>query len=124
VPVGHPLATGPEIELRTVPGETLVDLAAGWGIRVAVDRSFVAAGLTRSITYEVNDTATMVEFIRTGLAVGLLPRSLVETTAGIAFVPIRDHPPTFQTAIAIPTNRRLSAAARAMLETIQTGMRP
>ena len=124
VPVGHPLATGPDIELRTVPGETLVDLAAGWGIRVAVDRSFVAAGLTRSITYEVNDSATMVEFIRTGLAIGLLPRSLVETTAGIAFVPIRDHPPTFQTAIATPTNRRLSAAARAMLETIQTGMRP
>ena len=47
---------------------------------MAVDRSFAAAGVTRTITYEVNDTATMVEFIRNELAIGLLPRSLVETT--------------------------------------------
>jgi DNA-binding transcriptional LysR family regulator len=68
----------------------------------------------------VNDTATMVDFIRNELAIGLLPRSLVETTGDIAFVPIRDHPPEFQTAIAIPANRRLSAAAKAMLETIKS----
>lgn len=30
---------------------------AGWGIRMAVDRSFAAAGVTRTISYEVNDTA-------------------------------------------------------------------
>ena len=61
----------------------------------------------------------MIEFIRHGLAVGMLPTSLVETTGDIAFVPIRDHPPEFQTAIAIPSTRRLSAAAKAMLETIK-----
>jgi DNA-binding transcriptional LysR family regulator len=116
---GHPLAKGTDIELRGLRDETLVDLPAGWGIRMAVDRSFAAAGVTRTITYEVNDTATMVEFIRTGLAIGLLPRSLVETTGDIAFMPIRDHPPHFQTAIAAPANRRLSAATRAMLETIK-----
>jgi DNA-binding transcriptional LysR family regulator len=86
---------------------------------MAVDRSFAAAGITRTITYEVNDGATMVEFIRNGLAVGLLPRSLVET-GDIAFVPIRDHPPHFETAIAIPASRVLSAATRAMLETIRS----
>jgi DNA-binding transcriptional LysR family regulator len=118
VPAGHPLAQRTDIELAVLRDEVLVDLPAGWGIRMAVDRSYAAAGLDRAITYEVNDTATMVEFIRTGLAVGMLPPSLVETTGDIAFVPIRDHPPRFQTAIAIPANRRLSAATRAMLETI------
>ncbi len=86
---------------------------------MAVDRSFAAAGVTRTITYEVNDTATMLEFIRNGLAIGMLPRSLAETTGDIAFVPIRNHPPHFQTAIATSANRRLSAASRAMLETIK-----
>jgi DNA-binding transcriptional LysR family regulator len=119
VPVGHPLAKRAVIELATLRDETLVDLPAGWGIRIAVDRAFAAAGVTRSIAFEVNDTATMVEFIRNGLAVGMLPRSLVETAGEIDFVPIRDHPPEFQTAIAIPANRRLSAATRAMLETIE-----
>ena len=104
--------------------EPLVDLPAGWGTRMAVDRSFAAAGVSRTITYEVNDTATMVEFIRNGLAVGMLPASFVETADDIALIPIRDHPPQFQTAIAIPANRRLSASTRAMLETIERHTHP
>lgn len=119
VPAGHPLAGDADVELASLRDETLVDLPAGWGIRMAVDRSFTAAGVTRSIAFEVNDTATMVEFIRNALAIGMLPRSLLETADEIAFVPIRDHPPQFQTAIAIPANRQLSAATRAMLETIE-----
>jgi DNA-binding transcriptional LysR family regulator len=119
VPSAHPLANSADIELSALRDETLVDLPAGWGIRMAVDRSFAAAGVSRTITYEVNDTATMVGFIRNGLAIGMLPRSLVESTGAIAFVPIRDHPPQFRTAIAIPANRRLSAATRAMLETVK-----
>jgi DNA-binding transcriptional LysR family regulator len=61
----------------------------------------------------------MVEFIRNGLAIGLMPPSLVEAPENLAFVPIRDHVPEFLTAVAIPANRQLSAAARAMLETIK-----
>jgi DNA-binding transcriptional LysR family regulator len=112
VPAGHPLAARADIELAALRDEPLVDLPEGWGIRMAVDRSCAAAGVTRAITYEVNDTATMVEFIRNGLAIGLLPPSLVEATGDIAFVPVRDHPPKFQTAIAAPANRRPSAATR------------
>ncbi|MDQ6778870.1 MAG: LysR family transcriptional regulator [Actinomycetota bacterium] len=119
VPVGHPLAGRADIEIAGLRDEPLVDLPEGWGIRMAVDRSFSAAGVTRTITYEGNDTATMVEFIRNGLAIGMLPRSLVDTTGEIAFVPIRDHPPEFRTAIAVPANRRLSAATAAMLEAIK-----
>jgi DNA-binding transcriptional LysR family regulator len=119
VPTGHPLAGRAGVELALLGDETLVDLPAGWGIRIAVDRSFAAAGVTRSIAFEVNDTATMVEFIRNALAIGMLPRSLVEIEDEIAFVPIREYPPQFQTAIAIPANRRLSAATRAMLDTIK-----
>jgi DNA-binding transcriptional LysR family regulator len=119
VPARHRLAQSAEIELSALGAETLVDLPEGWGIRMAVDRSFAAAGITRTITYEVNDTATMVEFIRNGLAIGMLPRSILATTSDIVCVPIRDHPPQFQTAIAIPANRRLGAATRALLETIE-----
>ena len=119
VPAGHPLAENASIELAALSDETLVDLPEGWGIRMAVDRAFASAGLTRTVTYEVNDTATMVDFVRNGLAIGMLPRSFVATTGDIAFVPIRRHAPQFQTAIAIPANRRLSAAANAMIDTIR-----
>ena len=119
VPAGHPLAKSADIDLAALSNETLVDLPPEWGIRMAVDRSFAAAGVTRTVTYEINDTASMIEFIRHGLAVGMLPTSLLDTTEDIAFVPIRDHPPEFQTAIAAPSNRRLSAATKAMLDTIK-----
>ena len=69
-----------DIELAAVRDETWVDLPAGWGIRMAVDRDSAAAGVPHSITYEVNDTATMIEFIRNGLAIGLLPPSLVTSS--------------------------------------------
>jgi DNA-binding transcriptional LysR family regulator len=107
VPASHPLAESTDVELSQLGDEPMVDLPAGWGIRIAVERAFAAAGITRTVAYEVND------------AVGMLPRSLVETTGDIVFVPIRDHRPEFKTAIAIPANRRLSAATRAMLETIK-----
>jgi DNA-binding transcriptional LysR family regulator len=123
VPAGHPLADRADINLAALRDETLVDLAAGWGIRMAVDRCFADAGVSRTATYQVNDTATMIDFIRNGLAIGLLPRSLVETTEAIAFVPICDHPPQFQTAIAIPANRLPASATRAMIEMIKRHIR-
>jgi DNA-binding transcriptional LysR family regulator len=119
VPVAHPFAGHSGVELALLYDRTFVVLPAGSGIRIAVDRSFAAAGVSRTIKYEVNDTTPMIEFIRRALAIGILPRSLVTPTDEIAFVPIRDHPPQFQTAIAIPGKRRLSAATRAMLETIK-----
>jgi DNA-binding transcriptional LysR family regulator len=73
----------------------------------------------RSVTYEVNDTASMLEFIRTGLAAGMLPASFAHGTEGIVFVPIGRHAPQFETALAVPANRRISAAARALLQAIK-----
>jgi DNA-binding transcriptional LysR family regulator len=119
VQAGHPLTERADVELPALSDADMVDLPEGWGIRMAVDRSFASAGATRTISYEVNDTATMVDFIRDGLAVGMLPRSLVDTTGDIAFLPIRGHTPQFQTSLAIPANRRLSAATQAMLKTIK-----
>jgi DNA-binding transcriptional LysR family regulator len=117
-PANHALAAREAVELSTLGAETLAEFPEGWGIRVANDQAFAAAGLTRRITYEVNDTDSLVDFIRHGLAVGLIPASLVNDPSGLAFIPIPDHPAEFVTAIATPSTRRLSAAAQALLETI------
>ena len=114
----HALAGSAGVSLAALSDEVVVAFPEGWGIRMAVDRAFAAAGVTHAVAYEVNDTATMVGFIRNGLAIGLLPPSFVDPADDIAFVPIRDGPPAFHTSIASPANRRLSAAARAMLEAI------
>ena len=75
--------------------------------------------MTRRIAYEINDTGSLIGFIRHGLAVALLPASLFENPEGVVFVPVRPRAPQFLTAIAIPSNRRPSAAARALLQTLR-----
>ena len=124
VPVGHPLAERASVELAELQEETLIDLPPGWGTRMAIDRSFAAAGITRTLAYELNDTASMIEFIRHGLAIGMLPVSFVEDADGIATVPIRHHVPHFEVAIATPANRRLSAAAHALHHLIEQRAAP
>ena len=105
--------------LAALSAETTAEFPEGWGIRTANDRAFATAGLPRTITYEVNDTTSLIDFVRHGLAVAMMPASLIDHRDGLALIPIRDHPTEFVTAVATPSNRRLSAAARALLETIE-----
>lgn len=120
LPAGHRFAARASVELAELQEETMIDLPTGWGTRTAIDRSFAAAGVRRTIAFEVNDTASVIEFIQHGLAVGLLPPSFVDGIEGIVTVPIRHYVPHFEPAVATPSNRPLSAAARTLLETIKT----
>ena len=118
VAADHPLAARSRVELAALSSETIIDFPDGWGIRMANDRAFAAAGLTRRIAYEVGDTGSVIGFIRHGLAVGLLPTSFFEDRSGVVFVPIRGRAPQFLTALATPSNRRPTAATAALLQTL------
>jgi DNA-binding transcriptional LysR family regulator len=121
LPAGHRLAARASVELAELQEEAMIDHPTGWGTRTAIDRSFAAAGVGRTIAYEVNDTASVIEFIQHGLAIGLLPPSFVDGVEGVVTVPIRRHVPQFELTVATPANRRLGAAARTLLETIKRG---
>ena len=124
VAADHPLASRRGVELAALESETIIEFPEGWGVRMANDRAFAAAGATRHIAYEVADTGSVIGFVRHGLAVGLLPRSFFDDTGGVVFVPIRGHAAEFVTGIATPSNRRSTAAARALLEVLRRHGRP
>jgi DNA-binding transcriptional LysR family regulator len=115
----HPLARRQSVELDALVGEAFADLPQGWGTRVATDAAFAAAGLARNVAYEINDTASIFDFVRQGLTVAIMPPSFTEDATGIAFTPIRRHAPVFETSLAVPANRRPSSAANALRETIE-----
>lgn len=119
-PAGHPLARRKSVPIAALADVPLVEFPEGWGLRLLSDRAFAALGLNRNIIYEVNDTASVIDFVRHGLALSMLPASFVKDRDGLALVPIRGRAPEFRTAIATPSSRRLTAAARALLETITT----
>jgi DNA-binding transcriptional LysR family regulator len=112
----HRLASRRSVELATLRDEPFADLPPDWGVRVATDRAFAAAGVHRTITYEINDVATVVDFVRHGLAVAILAPVAAPPDAGIAFVPIRRHAPRFTMSLVAPAGERLSPAARAFIE--------
>jgi DNA-binding transcriptional LysR family regulator len=112
---GHRLAGRADVELAATTDETFADGPPSFGTRIAVDRAFAAAGLQRRVALEVNDTQTLIEFVRHGLAVAFLAPSFLRDTHGICLVPVRHHAPVFDTYIAQPTTRRPGAAAGALL---------
>jgi DNA-binding transcriptional LysR family regulator len=115
----HRLARRRSVILSMLAEETFVEFPAGWGVRMANDRAFAAAGIRRTITSELNDSAGIIEFVRHGLGVSLLPASTVAATE-LTAVPIRYRAPIFDTYIATSTERRRSAATLALLEAVRT----
>jgi DNA-binding transcriptional LysR family regulator len=117
-PKGHPLASRSEVELTALADEPFAEFPEGWGTRMSTDRAFAAAGARRTIVYEVNDVASVVEFVSNGLAVALIAPSIAAGTEDIVFVPIRRRAPHFEISLAVASTRRRSAALEAFLAQI------
>ncbi|WP_205697956.1 LysR family transcriptional regulator [Conexibacter sp. SYSU D00693] len=115
----HPLAGRKEVELAELVDEVFAEAPIGWGTRMAVEQALAARGLTRKVTYEVNDVASVVEFVEHGLAIALMPESFLATQAHgrVVAVALAD-PPAFRTYLASSSERRLSAAVVALRDTV------
>jgi DNA-binding transcriptional LysR family regulator len=114
---GHRLAARPSVDLKALTGEPFCDLPPSWGIRIANDRAFATAGTQRTIAYEINDLATVADFVRQGLALAILAPAMLAPDPLLAFVPIRHHAPAFVVSLVEPSNRPPSPAARAFAAT-------
>ena len=117
-PKGHPLAKRAEVDLEALADEPFIEFPEGWGTRMATDRAFAAAGVRRTIVYEVNDVASVIEFIANGLAVALIAPSLLIAGDEVALVPVRRHAPHFEISVAVASTRRPSAVLAAFLKTV------
>ena len=112
VPVGHPLAGHAAVTIPELDGQIFVEAPVGWGTRFVADRAFADAHVNRSISVEVADLATVVELVRAGLGLGLIPQSVARLSDRVEFVPL-DPPLEWEIALAVSTKRRASAAAQA-----------
>jgi DNA-binding transcriptional LysR family regulator len=117
-PKDHPLSARAEVELAALADEPFAEFPEGWGTRMATDRAFAAAGVSRTIVYEVNDVASVVEFVGNGLAVAVIAPSLIVEGDDVALVPIRRHAPRFEISLAVASTRRRSAVLDAFLKTV------
>jgi len=116
---GHPLTRLRRVAPRELVGEPFADMPATWGTRMLSDRVFAAAGLERTIEFEANDTASVLDLVRHGLAVAILPASLADADLETRPLSTRER---FVVSLVRPTLLRRSAAAQAFAEALITSV--
>jgi DNA-binding transcriptional LysR family regulator len=105
------------VELSDLRDTAFVDFPSGWGVRVAVDHAFAAAGVERRVAIEVADVSTCLQLLRAGLGVSLLGRSLLRGDHGLQTRRLAS-PVTWRVVMAVPSNRPPRAAAQAFGELV------
>jgi DNA-binding transcriptional LysR family regulator len=115
---GHALAERDSVSVSSLRDEPFVEFEPDWGVRIAVDRTFAAAGIERRIACEVNDVPTLGGLVAHGLGVAILPPAIVGGADGLRFVALRGTAPRWEVAVITSQTRALSAPARALLEMI------
>jgi DNA-binding transcriptional LysR family regulator len=121
---GHPLAARPAT-LAQLAAEPFIDFPPGWGNRAVADRAFAAAGLDREVPFEAADFTAVIDLVRGGLGIALLPASVAAGQgADLAVIEISDHTFRWVVSVAVPAGRRISAAARALLAQLPGAQSP
>ena len=67
IELGDPIASRSSVTLGDLGIGPLVETPASWATRILSDRMFAAAGIERTIAFEVNDAGSLVECIRQGM---------------------------------------------------------
>jgi DNA-binding transcriptional LysR family regulator len=113
----HRLADATSVSLEELADETFIDFPRGWGNRTLTDRAFAAAGIVRNVPFEAADQDTALGLVRNGLGVTLLPRAGSEEE-GICVIDVEGADLDLPIALAMPSDRRPSAATAALLDSI------
>jgi DNA-binding transcriptional LysR family regulator len=122
-PRDHPLAERESLTLRQLEAETFIEFPNDWGVRIAADRVFAAAGISRRIAFELNDVATLLDLVANGLGIALVPRWVATNERPIALVPLRGRAPRWEVSLVTPGTDATSAAARALAEMVPLALR-
>jgi DNA-binding transcriptional LysR family regulator len=111
----HHLAGRAGVNLAATADEPFADTPPTWAVRICNDRAFRAAGLGRRVVFEVGDLMTVLEFVRYGLAVAIVPSWVLAAVPGVIAMPVRAGAPVICLSLATAAERELSAPSLALL---------
>jgi DNA-binding transcriptional LysR family regulator len=114
LPPGHRLESRDSVAMSELADETFVEVPEGWGTRLLTERELGKAGVHRFISVEIGDLTTLTELVRAGLGLGFIPQSTAGVARDIRLVSL-DPPLRWEISLAVPTSRRVSAAAAAFI---------
>ncbi|WP_028937768.1 LysR family transcriptional regulator [Pseudonocardia spinosispora] len=110
----HPLVGAPLVRLDALADEDFVEFRADSALRARIDAGCAEAGLSRRSCCEVDTFADLVELVRHGLGVSLLPRSTARHADRVAAIPI-EPAIVRELAVVVAADRSPVPAAAALL---------
>ncbi len=115
-PPTHPLAREARIPLSRLSREVLLVREAGSGTRAAMERFFIARGVTFRAGSELGTNEAIKQAVQAGLGLGVISAQTIELeleTGRLAVLPVEGFPIMRHWYIVHRRQKRLSAAAQA-----------
>ncbi|GAA3381853.1 LysR family transcriptional regulator [Cryptosporangium minutisporangium] len=109
--------TETEVDLQSLADEPFIDFRAGAAGRAQSDQAFAAAGIRREVPFEVSSADFLVDLVRQGLGVGLLPAAYVPRFPDLRLIRLRDAPRRVEHLI---WDNRPTPAATAFVELVRS----
>jgi DNA-binding transcriptional LysR family regulator len=99
----HRLAELKSVTLDEIASEPQVGFLPGWGARAIAERAFAAAGLPTRVTMEVNDVHTLLDLVKHGLGIAVVPEHFkLKRPQTLRSVPVKEEDLEWNVAIAVP----------------------
>ncbi|WP_371602345.1 LysR family transcriptional regulator [Streptomyces sp. NBC_01220] len=121
---GHRLASADRAGWDELAGEAFIDFHPDFGPRRAADEAFAAARVRRTVALEVNDVHTLLELVREGLGIAVVPHHFSrKPEAGCLVAVALDgaDQPYYESVVVLPATQALSPGARALMALVREG---
>jgi DNA-binding transcriptional LysR family regulator len=121
----HAAAAG-EPTWAELAAQAFVDFPPDWSIRCLGDRAFAQAGERRDVELEVNDVHGLIDLVRHGLGIAIVPETVArkKSAEGLAVRPLPRGPAIeWEVAVAIGAGERAGPAALELCRIARTAAR-
>lgn len=115
---GHRLASRKTVSLLDTGEDRFADLGRDWAVRIINDRAFADLGQRRLVAYVMNDVDQLLDIVRHGLAVAVVPRSVSKRSADVRFLALRGPAPTWRVGVAAARGKPPTPAAQALFQAL------
>ncbi|SEN27387.1 LysR substrate binding domain-containing protein [Paenibacillus sophorae] len=111
----HPFASRSSLSLLDLSGEPFVGLKKNCGLKATITSRFENTGFMLASTFDAEDLPTVAGFIKAGLGVSVLPKTLGLMLDGLVWVPIREEGWEWEVGLKWRKDRYVSPAAKRLL---------
>ncbi|APU12748.1 MULTISPECIES: LysR family transcriptional regulator [Actinoalloteichus] len=118
-PPEHPLAVRTHVEWAELRDREFIDFRESWGVRSLNEAACSAHGVGRRVRCTVDDIHTLLDLIRRGLGIALVPRHVAAKPEAVGLTTIRLPPAsTPQWIVSAITAQQAEASAAQLLELV------